>query len=142
MDYSRGFSTPNAQSGARAIVEHNSNRNGFTNGTAGSRMDTSRKSFSSSGNSGTFGNTPVVPNGRIVMPNDMFRPGTSSGNRNPGTFGNTPVVPNGRIVMPNDMFRPGFQSGRQFEGSQGGGNFRGHEGGGFSGGGSRGGGHR
>jgi hypothetical protein len=142
MNYSRGFSTPNAQSGARAIVEHNPNRNGFTNGTTGSRMDTSRKSFSSSGNSGTFGNTPVVPNGRIVMPNDMFRPGTSSGNRNPGTFGNTPVVPNGRIVMPNDMFRPGFQSGRQFEGSQGGGNFRGHEGGGFSGGGSRGGAHR
>jgi len=79
MNYSRGFSTPSAQSGARAIVEHNPNRNGFTNGMAGSRMDTSRRPFSSSGNSGTFGNTPVVPNGRIVMPNDMFRPGFQGG---------------------------------------------------------------
>ena len=87
MDHYRGFSTPNAQSGARAIVEHNPNRNGFTNGTAGSRMDTSRRPFSSSGNSGTFGNTPVVPNGRIVMPNDMFRPGFQGGRPLEGSQG-------------------------------------------------------
>jgi hypothetical protein len=116
MDHSRGFSTPNAQAGARAIVEHNHNRNGLTNGTADSRRDTSRKPFSSAGNSRTFGNTPVVPNGRIMMPNDMYRPIPHSGNGNSGTFGNTPVVPNGRIRMQNDLYRPTpYSGGRIFD---------------------------
>ncbi len=85
MDHSRGFSTPNAQAGARAIVKHNQNRNDLTNGTLDSRMDTSRKPFLSEGNSGTFGNTPVVPNGRIVMPNDFNRSTPYSGGKF-GTF--------------------------------------------------------
>jgi hypothetical protein len=140
MNHSRGFSTPNAQAGARAIVEHNPNRNGLTNGTSDSRMDTSRKPFSSAGNSETFGNTPVVPNGRIMMPNDMYRPITPYS-------GNMPVVPGGRIQMNNDLYRPtpyssGFQRGGSNEGFQGNGNFSGHGGGGFSGGVSKGGGHR
>ncbi len=155
-----GFSTPNAQAGARAIIEHNPSRNSFTNGTADSRMDRPRKPYSSDGNSGTFGNTPVVPNGRIMMPNDMYRPGFSSSSGNPGTLGNTPAVPNGRILLQNDMYRPTpYYNGRIVDqpdfsqdrarssggndsgGFRGDGNFRGHGGGGFSGGGSRGG-HR
>lgn len=138
-DHSARFSSPKAQAGARAIVEHNPNRHGSANGSSDSRRDRSRKPYSSAGNSGNFGNTPVVPNGRIVIPNDMYRPIPYSGNRNSGTFGNTPVVPGGRIQMNNDLYRPGFQGGGSFEGD---GNSRGHGGGGFAGGGSRGGGHR
>ena len=146
MDHSRGVSTPNAQAGARAIVEHNQNRNDLTNGTFDSRMDTSRKPYSSAGNPGTFGNIPVVPNGRIMMPNDMYRPTPYSSIGNSGTFGNTPVVPNGRIMMPNNFNRStpyssGFQSGGSFGGFQGNGNFTGHGGAGSAGGTSRGG-HR
>ena len=129
-DHSAGFSSPKAQAGARAIVGHNPNRHGLENGSADSRRDRSRKPYSSDGNSGTFGNTPVVPNGRIMMPNDMYRPGFSSGSGNPGTFGNTPVVPGGRNTddIMTYVFRPGFQGGGSFGG---GGNFRGHGGGGF-----------
>jgi hypothetical protein len=108
MNHSHGFSTPNAQAGAKAIVDGNPNRNRLSKGTIDSRRDRSRKPFSSAG---TFGNTPVVPGGRIIMRNDLFRPGLSSGVGNSGTFGNTPVVPNGRIIMRNDLFRPGLSSG-------------------------------
>ena len=65
------------------------------------------------------------------MPNDMYRPGFSTGSGNSGTFGNTPVVPGGRIQMNNDLYRPGFQGGGSFEG---GGNYRGHGGGASRGG--------
>ena len=159
-DHSAGFSSPKAQAGARAIVGHDPNRHSSENGPADSRRDRSRKPYSSDGNSGTFGNTPVVPSGRIMMPNDMYRPGFSSGSGNPGTFGNTPVVPGGRILLQNDMYRPTpYYNGRIVDqpdfsqdrarssggndsgGFRGDGNFRGHGGGGFSGGGSRGG-HR
>ena len=138
-DHSARFSSPKAQAGARAIAGYNPNGHGLTNGSSDYRRDRSRKPYSSERNSGTFGNTPVVPGGRIMMPNDMYRPGFSSGSGNPGTFGNTPVVPGGRIQMNNDLYRPGFQGGGSFEG---GGNYRDHGGGGFAGGGSRGGGHR
>ena len=130
-DHSAGFSSPKAQAGARAIAGHNPNRHGSANEPADSRRDTSRKPYSSDGNSGTFGNPPVVPGGRIMMPNDMYRPGFSTGSGNPGTFGNTPVVPGGRIQMNNDLYRPGFQGGGSFEG---GGNYRGHGGGASRGG--------
>jgi len=160
MNHSHGFSTPKAQAGARAIVGDNPYRKGLTYGTADSRRDTSRKSFSSAGNSGTFGNSPVVPGGRIKIQNDIYRPNPYSGEKflqqpsinqrnyvpNTPRFNSPPAISQERDLRSTPRSfggngSGGFQSGGVVRGFQGGGNFTGRSGGGASAGAASGG-HR
>jgi hypothetical protein len=155
----RWFATPNAQTGARAIVTLNQNRNGLLNGGAVSRMEASRQPFPPAGNSRIMGNVPPVMNGQGMASNNRFRPAPYSGGGgfnqpafnqrafvpNPPRFYSPPAFAQGRVFTAPGPFGRGafggFHGGGSFGGFNGGGMSMGHGGGGF-GGGSRGGGHR
>ncbi len=130
------FATPNAQTGARAIVALNQNRNGPKNGAVASRTDASGQSFPSAGNSRNVGNAPAIRNGQAMASNNHFRSVPYSSGRvfNQPVYSQRAFVPN----VPRFYSPPAVTQGRTFSMPR---SFGGGAAGGFSGGGSCGGGH-